>query len=386
MGLKILIIATAPNSTLKETLEKRGHAVTVVRPTDFSIYIPNDTKENDLLYLNDLPFPAKSYDAVISRVGQNVEFAAKILQHLQKNLGVWCIQSGRSIEICKDKVLSGQIASSAGLRVPKQFYCTSTDNPNKLIEKLGGLPVILKEISGSKGKGIILLESPLQTNMTLESYYGSGRKIILQEYLNTRNEKTGGSDERHIVVNGEIVSSMERTAPTNDIRANLSLAGQGRKITPTWEVRQMCRDICKAIPGLLFAGVDIIQTVEKTKQGAEIKRPHFIEINSNPGEKIIEVTGKNHFVDLAEFIENNYQNKSLGTMANAEMMNTQAALNLFELIATQDQHYILKSYFDNEEYDAAKFSAAVLDLITSGGKYPDRLPKFFQDVHNKKNR
>lgn len=65
--------------------------------------------------------------------------------------------------------------------------------PAMMIDKVGGLPVILKELSGSKGKGLILLESPKQTNMTLESYYGTERKIILQEYLNNGELMKGTS-------------------------------------------------------------------------------------------------------------------------------------------------------------------------------------------------
>lgn len=377
MKLKILLIATSPNETLKNTLEKRGHSVTLVKPTDFNIYISSNPNGYDRLYMNEEPFPARSYDAVISRVGQNVEFAAKVLQHLQKNLGVWCLQSGRSIEICRDKVLSGQIASSAGLRVPKQFYCTSAENPDKLIKKLGGLPVILKEISGSKGKGIILLESPLQTNMTLESYYGSGRKIIIQQYLNTRSKSSGGSDERHIVINGRIASSMERIAPTDDIRANLSLAGQGRKIEPTKEVREMCAAICSAIPGLLFAGVDIIHAIEKDKDGHEVRKPYFIEINSNPGEKIIEVTEHNHFEDLADFVEQNYRNKDLGTQAGFSEDDIKAVAFI---PANKDD---LSKYLDTPEYDETETLAAVYNLVSSNGKYPEKVARLIQHFRQK---
>jgi len=367
--LKILVIATSPNERLRNTLERRGHSVTVVKPTDFSIYISSNPNGYDRLYLKDEPFPSKSYDAVISRVGQNVEFAAKVLYHLQKNFGVWCVQSGRSIEICRDKVISAQIASVSGLRVPKQFYCTNAENPHKLIKKLGGLPVMLKEITGSKGKGIICLESPLQTNMTLESYYGSGRKIILQEFLNTRTKDSGGHDERHIVVNGKIVSSMERIAPTDDIRANLSLDGKGRKIEPTQEVRDMCAAICSAIPGLLFAGVDIMHVTEKDKDGNEVCKPYFIEINSNPGELIIDVTGHNHFEDLADFIENNYKNKELGTQAKSTF-----AQICYEA-ATGKTHRESGPTYEREET-----MAAVYDAVTDGGRYPGKMAQYFKDL------
>ena len=38
----------------------------------------------------------------------------------------------------------------------------------------------------------------------------------------------------------------------------------------------------------------------------------FIEINSNPGEKIQEITGINYYVPLLEFVEKNYKRKTSG--------------------------------------------------------------------------
>ena len=147
--------------------------------------------------------------------------------------------------------------------------------------------------------------------MTLESYFGSNRKIILQEILNN-----GGTDERHIVCGGKVLCSMRRHAPSNDVRANLSLAGTGEKIEPDEETKKFAIDCCEAIPGLNFAGVDVM----KVKHGDdEIK--YFIEINSNPGEKIIDITGHNHYEDLIDYVEKNYKRKVAGK-SNAEAMLT----------------------------------------------------------------
>ena len=186
--------------------------------------------------------------------------------------------------------------------------------PAMYVDKLGNLPIILKDLSGSKGKGLILLETARTTNMCLESYYGSNRKIILQEFLDN-----GGTDERHIVCGGKVVNSMRRHSPNDDIRANLSLSGSGEKIEPDEETKKFAIDCCEAIPGLNFAGVDVM----KVKHGDdEIK--YFIEINSNPGEKIIDITGHNHYEDLLDYVEQNYRRKAAGK-SNAEAMLTPGA-------------------------------------------------------------
>lgn len=306
--LKILIIGGGDQKNLCAAIRKRGHEVAdIAKPWEFGLYLSSSVNGYDRLYLRGQRVKSSDYDAVITRVGSSLDFAAKVIRHLQVNLHIFCTQTGRSIQTCSDKWISAQIMSAKKIRVPRQYYCIDEKQPAYFIDQLGGLPVILKELTGSKGKGIIMLESPLQTNMTLESYYGSGRRIILQEYLNN-----GGKDERHIVVDGRVVSSMERSAPSNDIRANLSLAGTGRAITPTDEVRRMCIDAVTAIPGLNFAGVDIIKREETDRNGNKTLVPYFVEINSNPGELIVDITGHNHFEDLVEFVEANYKDGGAG--------------------------------------------------------------------------
>lgn len=66
--------------------------------------------------------------------------------------------------------------------------------------------------------------------------------------------------------------------------------------------QQRCIQAAKAV-GLEFAGVDIIREYGKA--------PNFYvtEINGNPGTGIIDITKKNHFVDLIKFIETKSKKK-----------------------------------------------------------------------------
>jgi len=145
--------------------------------------------------------------------------------------------------------------------------------------------------------------------MTLQSMYGSDKDIIIQRFLNN-----GGVDERHIVVNGKVVSSMERRASKDDVRSNLSQSGTGKKIIADSETRELCIQAVAAINGLNFAGVDIM----KDTNG----KPYVIEINSNPGAKIIEITGYNHFTDLVKFCEDNYRKGTMNTLISEQLLTT----------------------------------------------------------------
>ena len=60
---------------------------------------------------------------------------------------------------------------------------------------------------------------------------------------------------------------------------------------------------------LNFAGVDIMKKMDK--DGKPV--PYFIEINSNPGDMIIDVTGHNHYEDLLDYVERNCNRKQSGS-------------------------------------------------------------------------
>jgi len=294
--MNILVLSGSSQKKLVETAQKRKHYIEVFNPIDFNIYLSDNPKGWDCLYHNENEkLKAKDWDCVITRIGQHREYAGQIIQQLQCNLHKWTLQSRNAINTCANKITTAQIMSANKILVPKQWYATQPKNIAFLIEKLGGLPVILKEVTGSKGANIILLESPLQTNLTLESYFKKGVKFILQEYLNN-----GGKDQRHIVVGDKVVCSMERQAPAHDIRANVSLEGTAKKITASKEVAEMCIKAVASIPHLNFAGVDVIECKGKN---------YLIEINSNPGTHIIDVTGHNYFDDVLDFCEKEHKTK-----------------------------------------------------------------------------
>ena len=165
---------------LLDTIVERGHKYTYAKPDDFDMYLSDNPKGYDRIFLYGNPLVASRYDAVITRVGEHRDFAAAVIRHLQMNLGIFCVQSGAAIQTCADKFKAAQIVSKNHLKVPRQIYSMTGRYPAMYVDKLGQLPCILKELQGSKGKGLIVLESPLQTNMTLESYYGSSRKFILR--------------------------------------------------------------------------------------------------------------------------------------------------------------------------------------------------------------
>lgn len=79
-----------------------------------------------------------------------------------------------------------------------------------------------------------------------------------------------------------------------DFRANVSLGGSDKLVTLSKQDEAICVKASQLL-GLDFSGVDIM----KDKDG----NTFVIEVNGNPGTKIIGITGHNYFIDLIEMIE-----------------------------------------------------------------------------------
>ena len=62
----------------------------------------------------------------------------------------------------KESVNIVQKLSQAKVQIPKTVFAYKPQNPDFLVDKVGGLPCIAKTIKGSQGVGVMILESKLQ--------------------------------------------------------------------------------------------------------------------------------------------------------------------------------------------------------------------------------
>jgi ribosomal protein S6--L-glutamate ligase len=114
-----------------------------------------------------------------------------------------------------------------------------------------------------------------------------------------------------MVVGDKVVVAMERSGK-KDFRANISQDGSGRLAELTKEQEQICVTASKAL-GLSFSGVDLM----KDANG----KIYIIEVNGNPGTKIIDITGHNYFDDLVAFIETQTGNPAAEEKENSGIGN-----------------------------------------------------------------
>ncbi|MDR6195896.1 RimK family alpha-L-glutamate ligase [Siphonobacter sp. SORGH_AS_0500] len=297
--MKFLILSTGPVSKfLTDAITSAGHTFEAHDPRDMYLYISEIDRGYDRVYIGDpsLDEPKRimsnHYDAIISRIGKDLPLAVNILRHLTMNLGIYCPQSSLGIQIAHDKLFTSQILSCEGVKTPMTVFSCRPNHVSFFVDKLGGLPIVVKQLTGSQGTGVSILETPLSTNTTLESLHRAGVPVKMQRFI--KSEGMEVEDFRAIVVGGKVVSAMRRTAPQGDFRANLSRGGTGSSVKLFDYEIQMAIDAAKALM-LEFAGVDIMRSNYKKKES------YITEVNGNPGTGIINITKHNHFKDLVEF-------------------------------------------------------------------------------------
>ena len=291
--MRIIVLATSENNLASKAIHKagikRGHHVEIMDPSQMSLLVSNVPSGYDRLYfskngsLNRINI--KDVDAIVPRIGQNINYGSFIVEHLSQNLGIYSTQSAEGILNASNKLKTLQILSENGMPTPQSISLNANSNISSLIEKIGGFPVIIKLIHGSGGYGVALLSDRASAISTIQALLKSKTSILLQEYI-----RSSGKDYRAIVIGNNVVACYQRISQSrSEFRANLQLGGHGTPVKISDAEKNLCVRASKAI-GLSVAGVDFL----RDKTG----KPYLVEINSNFGFKVQGITG----VDIADKI------------------------------------------------------------------------------------
>jgi ribosomal protein S6--L-glutamate ligase len=228
-------------------------------------------------------------DAVIIRLGALfpglVEAAGRALEQQRVAL----LDGVDSLLAAQDKMTTLQKLSAAGLPVPQSELVRDLDQLEAAIERVGGAPVVIKPMSGSQGRGVILAERASTAVSMMESVLFQSREFIVQRYI-----ECGGQDTRILVIDGQVVAAMQRTAPAGDFRSNLHRGGSAIGIEPSDDMKSLALEASHHM-GLRCAGVDLIES-----DGQYL----VLEVNGSPGlQGIVRTTGvdvASHWIDALE--------------------------------------------------------------------------------------
>lgn len=368
--MNILILSTGtPSQYLIDVLNERKYKYEVYDPRDLTINVSEQSGYDKIYHSKgDLKTPirllATNYDAIISRIGADTMHSVSILRHLNENLGVYCPQNANGILTASDKLWSYQVLSQKRVKTINTYFTRRANHVRYFVEQLGGLPIVGKTPTGSKGKGVFVLDSIMSANSVLGLLHTQDVPVMLQRFVKSATQASGrkvasSEGKRLIVVGDKVVCAMKKINYDHDeFRDNLD---RGAKVEGTIAQKHdidLALRATKAL-GLEFAGVDIINDadLEHGKDG------FVVEVNSNPGTGIIQETGHNFFKDIIELIESKVNKSSDKTESKASEEPEPTSLVDNSILTIQNKHGRGETLSPNE---AALLSfATIKDLYTT---------------------
>ena len=215
-----------------------------------------------------------------------------IISSLEKH-SVCVINSRQTINICTDKYRTALRLSDYGIRQPKTTLINDPEKSALAFDKLDTqMPVIMKTLRGSKGVGVLFIESEKALDSIVQLIYKQDEDtdLLLQEYIKT------DYDVRVLVLGGKVLASMKRPVIEGDFRSNVSQGSEPQKIKLTELEIEESLKAAKAVNGV-WTAVDFIPSKNREKEP-----PFVIEVNSSPGtEGIEEASGQNISKEIIEF-------------------------------------------------------------------------------------
>jgi ribosomal protein S6--L-glutamate ligase len=157
-------------------------------------------------------------------------------------------------------------------------------------ERLGEPPWVLKTTPGTKGEGVMLVESEAALEALAALLFSQKQRFLVQRFV----RESAGSDVRVLFVGGRAVVAMRRQAALGEFRSNLHLGGTAEPFELTAELTDLAERSARCL-GLEVAGIDLLLA-----SGG----PLVLEVNGSPGLAGIEdATGVDVSARVVRFLE-----------------------------------------------------------------------------------
>lgn len=270
--------ANYSSQRIVEAAEARGHSIDVIDTGRCYLQMGDGDPQ---VHYDGKVLPR--YDAVIPRIGASMTAYGMAVLRQFAITGTYCLNSAEAIGASRDKLLAHQILSRAGVGMPVTAFANSPKDNKDLLNLVGGAPVVVKLLSSTQGRGVVLAETRKAGESLVEAFRGLDANFLVQEYI----AEAGGADVRVFVIGKRAVGAMKRQGAKGEFRSNLHRGGTATRFPLTKEVRAVAIKAVKEL-GLSVAGVDILESASG---------PKVLEVNSSPGLEGIEASTKK---DIAE--------------------------------------------------------------------------------------
>jgi RimK family alpha-L-glutamate ligase len=252
---------------LRRALAARGHAGRVV-PYEHLVARLSATTGR---FLKSDGVSLLDADAVVARIIpagslEQIIYRVDALHWLEEH-GVAVVNSPRAIERSVDKFYTDALLAEAGLPTPDTRVCEGIDEAMDAVRAMGD--VVIKPLFGSMGHGLVRVSDPDTALRVIRALAQVRSVFYVQRAVEHR-----GRDVRVMVVGNRVLGAIERIAPPDDWRSNVSRGGTPRAcdISPAWAALALR---AAAAIGADYAGVDLLPDAEGSV--------FVLEVNGIPG-------------------------------------------------------------------------------------------------------
>ncbi len=268
-----------------EEATKRGHVTEVIDTSRCYMAINSLSPE---IHYDGARLP--HFDAIIPRIGVSVTaYGAAVLRQFQAR-GTYTLNSAEGIVASRDKLHAHQILARHRIGMPTTAFASSPKDTDNLIGLVGGVPLVVKLLESTQGKGVVLAETPSAAQSLISAFRGLRADFLVQDFV----AEAKGVDIRCFVLDGRVVAAMRRRGAPGEFRSNLHQGGTAEPVRISPAEREAAVRAAHAFR-LGLAGVDLLRSADG---------PKVLEVNSSPGFQGIETaTGKNLAGLLLDAIE-----------------------------------------------------------------------------------
>lgn len=258
-------------SRIVEAARARGIRTRVIDPLEIELGLGHGAPA---AYWRGRRFPRA--DVVVPRIGLSVhQYGLAVVNQLEL-LGVAVMNGAYGIAASRNKMRVLQMLSAAGVPVPRTVMASAPARVKEMVRLVGGVPVLVKLLSVSEQSGVMICESLQSLEAALEAILGLGQNIVVQQYLRGAR----GRDLRLLVVGGEVVAAMRRSAPLGRFAPNLRRGAQFEPVELSADWARPALEAARVLQ-LEICAVDMLDV------GGV---PRVFEVNSSPSIREAEAT------------------------------------------------------------------------------------------------
>lgn len=287
--LKIVILSRNKKlystQRLVQSIKERGHEALVLDHLKCDIVIEQD--KPSVLYSGE---ELTDVSAVIPRIGASVTFYGAAVVRQFEMMGIPTVVESQALVRSRDKLRSLQILARSGVGMPKTVFTNYSKEVTRIIDSVGGAPLIVKLLEGTQGYGVVLAPTRKASESIIEAFHSMKARVIVQEFIS----EAEGADIRAFIVGNRVVGAMKRQGKEGEFRSNLHQGGVGTLIKLNKKQKEVALTASRAM-NLPVAGVDMIESS---------RGPLILEVNSSPGlEGIEKVSGKDIAGEMIKYTE-----------------------------------------------------------------------------------